>query len=153
MVAGGVLECSGDTKGLGVPPGSTQEGDARRSPVKEMPTIFPTSAIKSGETSPASSLWTRTEHAGAASPGAAAGDWSVPSGHRPRDGGQFDARAAGDGRASLQIAGQQVASRHLRLLVDEEERDVGIDGPGRVLGVTDSSSGHTAVRTFPFDAP
>ena len=46
MVTGGVLECSGDMKGLGVPPEPTEAGDAQRSPAKEMRTVFPASTIK-----------------------------------------------------------------------------------------------------------
>ena len=67
----------------------------------------------------------------------------------PRQGEQYEVRVVSSDREPLQIAGQAIESRHLRLLVGQEEREVWIDSEGRVLRVTDSSSGYTAVRTSP----
>lgn len=65
----------------------------------------------------------------------------------PREGRQYEFVVTDSARESVQIAGQTVDSRHLRLSVGQEIRDIWVDLKGKVLRVTDSSSGYTAVRT------
>ncbi len=65
----------------------------------------------------------------------------------PREGRQDDLTITDSGPDSVRIAGQDVESRHIRLSIGQDIRDVWIDPDGRVLRVADTSSGYTAVRT------
>jgi len=65
----------------------------------------------------------------------------------PREARQYEFVVTDSARESVQIAGQTVDSRHLRLSVGQEIREIWVDLKGKVLKVTDSSSGYTAVRT------
>ena len=65
----------------------------------------------------------------------------------PREGRQYELVITDSAPETVQIAGQTVDSRHLRLSVGQETRELWVDLEGRVLRITDSSSGYAAVRT------
>jgi len=64
----------------------------------------------------------------------------------PRAGGQRSARVSREDTERIQIAGQSVQARHLRVEMDGSRHDVWVDDQGRVLRVMDPESGYRAER-------
>lgn len=67
----------------------------------------------------------------------------------PRTGEQFDAAVRTVGTTSLEIGGESVSARHLRVEGPDHVRDVWVDDENRVLRVEIASEGYRAVRTEP----
>ena len=65
----------------------------------------------------------------------------------PREGRQVEVTLVESSQETIQIAGQAVESERLSLTVDQDSRDIWVDSEGRVLRVSDSASGYSAVRT------
>lgn len=64
----------------------------------------------------------------------------------PRAGGQRNARMSEEDTERVQIAGQSVQARRLRIEVDGSRREVWVDDQGRVLRVIDPETGYRAER-------
>lgn len=64
----------------------------------------------------------------------------------PREGRQFNVQVSVVGTESIQIGGQSVQARHLRLQSEGGERQLWVNGEGRVLRVEHPESGYVAVR-------
>ncbi len=69
----------------------------------------------------------------------------------PREGNLTEVRVIGSENAELQIGGQMLPSRRIALAIGGATREVWLDAAGRVLRVTDTAAGYTALRTAPPD--
>jgi hypothetical protein len=65
----------------------------------------------------------------------------------PREGRLVQVTLVESEPETIQIGGQSVDSERLRLSIDQDRRDLWVDSEGKVLRVSDSASGYSAVRT------
>jgi hypothetical protein len=65
----------------------------------------------------------------------------------PREGAQFDLTVTIVGTESVQIGGESLSARHLRLEGRGETRELWVDNEGRVLRLEFPAGGYVAVRT------
>jgi hypothetical protein len=65
----------------------------------------------------------------------------------PREGRQVQVTLVESEPETIQIGGQSIESERLGLSIDQDRRDLWVDSEGRVLRVSDSASGYSAVRT------
>lgn len=65
----------------------------------------------------------------------------------PREGRQVQVTLVESEPETIQIGGRSAESERLELSIDQDRRELWVDSEGRVLRVSDSASGYSAVRT------